>query len=171
MAAKRRDSASWSEARMLTPNRAASRSAWNIDAACSRGAGEVFGRGGTPAGGAEGSLDQALAAELRTPRSIVFGECIVGVTRRTGAKRLQGEGWEHLPAAQRGVDSLAGEGIEEVGGISHERRAWPPAAARVRSKGSRDEHGRDAPSSSHARRELGPITQPPLEERGAVGAP
>src|SRR6478735_242109 len=88
---------------------------------------------------ADQALDRPLAGKGRAPRAAV--RCQIAAA--DDARALQGETRglrQELGAAERTVDPLAGERIEEIRGIAHQRRAVDGHPARPGREGSGREY-------------------------------
>ena len=116
--------------------------------------------------GADHALDDPLAAELTAPRAVVLAQrasANAGVDASSICSRGRRAARRH--AARR--RSLAGERIEEVGGVADERRAGRPGLSGIRCERTGRDNRRDALGAGKAQREARLIEQPAASRNSA----
>ena len=106
---------------------------------------------------ADHAFDFPLASELLAPALVVS-------LQPSLEDRIGGQ----LRAAQGGVDPLAGERVEEVGGVSDQQGAGMPRGARVRRKWADRARFTVVRRIAEARRELRLGPEPFVQESGGI---
>ena len=84
------------------------------------------------------SFDAPLAGEGGATGVIIPREGGIGPPSRRRRERFEYEWREQLAAAKGGIDPLAGERVEEIGGVAGERGAGCPRPPRPLREGAGD---------------------------------
>ncbi len=114
-------------------------------------------------GHADDALELPLSTEFVMSSGLVAGQHPTFILLRT-TKRLDDEWRQDLSAAEGGVDPLAREGIEEVGGVTDQSRSGSPGGPRYRGKRARRPDRRDTLGAHKSFGEVGTRRYPLLEE-------